>query len=554
MPADERTKFDVACALAVLTPGPNLPFHLPETLKVDGHAKDILDACIDVGSSERSFCRLRNNIPSQYHVPMGSDQLTLFDGGEIRIGGSGVTIQLYDRTLRKHYALKVPRASVLAYVAPEFIVLDKERLIERISAEYKAFENERHISQRLSHENIARHFFGSSKIIPEVGGPGVTANLPFSISEWIDGAQTLHEFLKNEHTLTLREIVSLISETFSALAHIHEQHVIHWDLKGDNVLISGTGVAKIIDFGNAKLLDVLREEDLQATTTKGKYPEVFALQALQTGEDESRRFRIKLPDLSWNNPFIDLWMLAQEWNRCLLFSERFLCGESDLRDEDRGRILSLIRLQESPRSAEAHECLRIVFDRILFPFAPQFVERFVDPDHKFRTDDLYFHTATEVLAELARIHPSFGAAQEVPELLVSLGDIVRLPATGNSVFTDRVAALAETKTIQPTTLHNQLAQVRQVFPGATHTRFEHLLGTLTTAAHYLRALYLNDMNAFWRVSADALDVRAVLLASILHDAGHLAFGHFIEEMDDLMQGLKHSDYTLVLLKACLAAV
>jgi hypothetical protein len=109
-----------------------------------------------------------------------------------------------------------------------------------------------------------------------------------------------------------------------------------------------------------------------------------------------------------------------------------------------------------------------------------------------------------------------------------------------------VAAIVDSKIIEPTSLHYQLAQVRQVFPGATHTRFEHLLGTLTTAAYFVRSLYLNDMNAFWRVSVDAVDIRAVLLAAILHDSGHLAFGHFIEEMDDLMVGLKHADYIIFL--------
>ena len=131
------------------------------------------------------------------------------------------------------------------------------------------------------------------------------------------------------------------------------------------------------------------------------------------------------------------------------------------------------------------------------------------------------------MEEISRIQPPFGAGQEIPELLVSLDEIVRLPVTGNSVFTRRVAAIVDSKIIEPTSLHYQLAQVRQVFPGATHTRFEHLLGTLTTAAYFVRSLYLNDMNAFWRVSVDAVDIRAVLLAAILHDSGHLAFGHLL---------------------------
>jgi HD superfamily phosphohydrolase len=554
MAADDRVKFDVACALAVMSPAKKLTFTFPETLKVDGQISKILDDCVDQKSFERSFCRIRADFSEEaiYFLEMGNDQLTLFRGGEIRVGGSGVTRQLFDRRLKRHYALKVPRVSVLAYIAPEFTKLDMAHLSDRIEAEYRAFENEREISRLLSHENIARHFFGDSKEIPDLGR-GLRPQFPFSISEWIDGARRLHEFLQAEKP-TVRKIISLVGDTFSALGHIHSQKVIHWDLKCDNILVSSSGVVKVIDFGNAKVVGLQRDEDLTATTTDGKYPQVPVFKALRTEQDESRRFRISLQHSSWNHVFIDLWMLAQEWNRCLVFSESFLQGKSDLTDEERQVTVAAVRAQTSPRATEAYDCLRIIFDRILFPFSHEYVQSFLGPGNCFVDRELYFRNAAEIREEISRIQPSFGAAQDVPELLVSLDEIVRLPVTGNSVFTERVSALVDTKVIQPTTLHNQLAQVGKVFPGATHTRFEHLLGTLTTAAYYVRSLYLNDMNAFWRVSAGANDVRAVLLASVLHDAGHLAFGHFIEEMDDLMHGLKHTDYTLHLLKRCLADV
>jgi hypothetical protein len=67
----------------------------------------------------------------------------------------------------------------------------------------------------------------------------------------------------------------------------------------------------------------------------------------------------------------------------------------------------------------------------------------------------------------------------------------------------------------------------------------------------VRALYLNEMNAFWRVSAQAGDIDAVLLAGLLHDVGHLALGHFVEEMKDLFEGVFHTDYTIAVLNAAL---
>jgi len=556
----DRVRFDVACALAFVSRMSELQIDFPEKLNLNAKAERLLNDCVDLKSfsPKLTSCKIRDEITSEdsYSLPVGTDVLALNPGGVIHIGGSGVTVQLLDKRLKRHYALKVPRASILAYEAPHFSKLcERDPLRSRIELEYDAFENERQISRRLSHQNVAQHYYGSSKKVPGLASGGAfEAKLPFSISEWIDGAQPLHDYL-TAAPRSLREIISLLADTFSALDHIHGQQVIHWDLKCDNILVSKKKVAKIIDFGNAKLLDVERRDDLVATTTKGKYPRLRdVLEVRDTAENESRRFQIKLPDRSWNHPFIDLWMLGQEWNRCLKISEPFFDDDGDTTLlETRQKLVADRRSDTGSRLPEAWDCLRIIFDRILHPFSSHHSHKFIR-GKSFDPSNLYYKAAEQVLNELSRVHPPFGAAQQVSELLVSLDEIVRLPVTGNSVFTERVAAVVESKIVQPTKLHYQLAQVREVFPGATHTRFEHLLGTLTTAAYFLRSLYLNDMNAFWRVSAEAIDVRAVLLASILHDAGHLAFGHFIEEMDDLLAGRKHGDYILHVLNECLRRI
>jgi HD superfamily phosphohydrolase len=59
------------------------------------------------------------------------------------------------------------------------------------------------------------------------------------------------------------------------------------------------------------------------------------------------------------------------------------------------------------------------------------------------------------------------------------------------------------------------------------------------------------MNAFWRTSVTADDIDATLLAAILHDVGHIAFGHFLEEMGDIFWGLKHTDFTIAVLDCAL---
>ncbi len=73
----------------------------------------------------------------------------------------------------------------------------------------------------------------------------------------------------------------------------------------------------------------------------------------------------------------------------------------------------------------------------------------------------------------------------------------------------------------------QLGFVYRVWPGATHTRFEHSLGVYYLMLRALRALRDHAPEA---VSRDVRDLRTVLAAALLHDVGHYPFSHAIEEL------------------------
>ncbi|HLZ23401.1 MAG TPA: HD domain-containing protein [Ktedonobacterales bacterium] len=73
----------------------------------------------------------------------------------------------------------------------------------------------------------------------------------------------------------------------------------------------------------------------------------------------------------------------------------------------------------------------------------------------------------------------------------------------------------------------QLGFVQRVWPGATHTRFEHSLGVYYLMLRALRAVRAQSPAA---MSADATDLRTLLAAALLHDIGHYPFSHAIEEL------------------------
>ncbi|HEX6819357.1 MAG TPA: HD domain-containing protein [Ktedonobacterales bacterium] len=74
----------------------------------------------------------------------------------------------------------------------------------------------------------------------------------------------------------------------------------------------------------------------------------------------------------------------------------------------------------------------------------------------------------------------------------------------------------------------QLGFVYRVWPGATHTRFEHSLGVYYLMLRALRAL--RERTGEQSISDGAVDLRTLLAAALLHDVGHYPFSHAIEEL------------------------
>lgn len=75
----------------------------------------------------------------------------------------------------------------------------------------------------------------------------------------------------------------------------------------------------------------------------------------------------------------------------------------------------------------------------------------------------------------------------------------------------------------------QLGFVYRVWPGATHTRYEHSLGCYYLAVRGLRALLQRgDEGGLFGVSISS--VQTLVVAALLHDIGHYPFSHTIEEL------------------------
>jgi len=104
------------------------------------------------------------------------------------------------------------------------------------------FRAERQILASLDHANIARL----------VDGGSTDEGLPYLVMEYIDGQPI--DAWADDHRLPVADRLRLFLQVCDAVAYAHRQGVIHRDIKPLNILVTPSGVPKLLDFGIAKVL------------------------------------------------------------------------------------------------------------------------------------------------------------------------------------------------------------------------------------------------------------------------------------------------------------
>ena len=115
---------------------------------------------------------------------------------------------------------------------------------------------------------------------------------------------------------------------------------------------------------------------------------------------------------------------------------------------------------------------------------------------------------------------------------MTLLEVVRDPLWNNIRLEAEALAVVDTPAVQRLRYVRQLGHAFLVYPGATHTRFEHALGAYHLAR---RALAQLDEPA-GDAATDPREGLVIRLAALLHDIGHYPFSHALEEA-----GLPHHE-------------
>ena len=137
----------------------------------------------------------------------------------------------------------------------------------------RRFTEERRILARLRHPSIATMF----------GGGLTDDGRPYLVMEYVDGVPLDRHCA--ERDLPLERRVALVIAVCRAVAHAHARRTVHCDLKPDNVLVTGDGEVKLLDFGIATALEDDDAGPSTALTPTYAAPEVLDGQPPSTAAD-----------------------------------------------------------------------------------------------------------------------------------------------------------------------------------------------------------------------------------------------------------------------------
>lgn len=145
---------------------------------------------------------------------------------KIGAGGMSIVYKAKCNKLQRFVAIKVLRE--------EFVT--DEAFVQK-------FKSEAFSAGSLSHPNIV-----------SIYDVGQEDDLHYIVMEYVEG-QTLKEYIEQNGPLAPNVTLEYGIQIVSALRHAHNKHVIHRDIKPQNILITHDQMLKVADFGIAKAVD-----------------------------------------------------------------------------------------------------------------------------------------------------------------------------------------------------------------------------------------------------------------------------------------------------------
>src|SRR5919204_4985996 len=146
--------------------------------------------------------------------------------GEIGRGAMGTVHRALDPVLERPVAIKTLNPDL----APEVIAEMKARFVREAKS-----------AGRLNHPNIVT-----------VYDADVAGELAYIAMEYLEG-ESLQQMLDMGRTLSVDAVIDIVAQVAEGLDYAGRFGIVHRDVKPANIMLSPAGLAKITDFGLARV-------------------------------------------------------------------------------------------------------------------------------------------------------------------------------------------------------------------------------------------------------------------------------------------------------------
>ncbi len=437
----------------------------------------------------------------------------------IERGGAGVIIKVKDKRLNFDRALKVPRPK-------------GEKLIESV-------KNEREYLTKIRHENIISVYDLGDVSIPEFHLP-----YPYFVMAYIENASDIRKkTISLLETVTeskqLKEITKWVAEKFYEIAEainfLHQNQIIHFDIKPENILIDENDKPILSDLGFAKKKT---EEDIPTVVGFTLFYAHPTLRSRLHSMSSKNRVRTELTPKDFQYCF-DVYAFGKSLLEILavvdmeffdivaydytfvylhLAACRMLDGRNLPNSEieniriEQGRNGEISAYKETWRNLEARD---------------------------FK--DIRYQCFEEICKDFEKLLRGENFPESIPELNIFYPKRVQSWQGIPAPFTERVKRVVEHPVFQRLAYVHQLGLLNTIYPTASHSRWEHSIGTFGICCQYIQSLYNDPYNPLFRQIIGERDIKCILLASLLHDLGYYPLAH---EIEGNISKMRHENLTL----------
>lgn len=318
---------------------------------------------------------------------------------------------------------------------------------------------------KLTHNHIVNIF--------DLGAPD---EKPYYIMEYVK-SKNLREFLATYTDLSRDEYLEILKQICNVLSYIHSNNIVHLDIKAENIMVDRDLIGKGI-----KLAD-------------------FGLAHYYVGSPAAYTVD---PDIPWIP-----------------------------------KSIAEFRKKRVPREKFRPSQDLAYFGKMLedLPYDKYVADKFSDRQRTLLAKTIYdlreehFESAEDLSKKLLKMSPTHPSTGGIPEIAASQAidssNSIRIPRQTIVPLTNRILKLIELPEMQRLRRIKQLGPTSLIYPGASHTRFEHSLGAYSIVLEYLSYL-LGDPEFDYLL--DEKHLVALLVGVLLHDIGHYPFAHQLEEL------------------------